>query len=208
MSPTTIPTIVLVFNVVPEDGFDLFEELLERDESPILGKAAIIKGGIREEPLGIGLKRNLLEGLKIQTLKKDVKEKKHLKQVVEKQLKQVVEKEKKTSETRQNVGEQGVPPMQFPESQVDEGVPLTQEGVSETQETVPETQFKQVPVVDVALVEAGNKEDQGHVVDAPIIHKKIRARRPSERILKNKLKNPVFDKDGGGSTNDNPVDLE
>ncbi|KAI3499776.1 hypothetical protein L1887_35586 [Cichorium endivia] len=53
----------------------------------------------------------------------------------------------------------GVPPMQFPE--VDEGVPLTQEGVSEiqdtvleTQETVPKTQFKQVPVVDVALVEA------------------------------------------------------
>ncbi|KAI3738579.1 hypothetical protein L2E82_28616 [Cichorium intybus] len=73
-------------------------------------------------------------------------------------------KGKKTSETRQNVGEQGVPPMQFPESQVDEGVPLTQEGVSETQETVPETQFKQVPVVDVALVEAGNKEDQGHVL--------------------------------------------
>ncbi|KAI3724416.1 hypothetical protein L2E82_36191 [Cichorium intybus] len=105
--------------------------------------------------------------------------------------------------------------MQFPESQVDEGVPLTQEGVSETQdtmletqETVPETQFKQVPVVDVALVEDGNKEDQGHVVDAPVIHKKLKPRRPSERILKNKLKNPVFDKDGGGSTNDNPVDLE
>ncbi|KAI3782267.1 hypothetical protein L2E82_12307 [Cichorium intybus] len=117
-------------------------------------------------------------------------------------------KGKKTSETRQNVGEQGVPPMQFPESQVDEGVPLTQEGVSETQETVPETQFKQVPVVDVGLVEAGNKEDQGHVVDAPVIHKKLKVRRPSERILKNKLKNPVFDKDGGGSTNDNPVDLE
>ncbi|KAI3724402.1 hypothetical protein L2E82_36176 [Cichorium intybus] len=73
-------------------------------------------------------------------------------------------KGKRASETRQNVGEQGVPPMQFPESQVDEGVPLTQEGVSETQdtmletqETVPETQFKQVPVVDVALVEDGKK---------------------------------------------------
>ncbi|KAI3721252.1 hypothetical protein L2E82_32258 [Cichorium intybus] len=85
-------------------------------------------------------------------------------------------KGKTASETRQNVGEQGVSPMQFPESQVDEGVPLTQEGVSETQdtmhetqETVPETQFKQVPVVDVALVEDGNMEDQGHVPQASLL---------------------------------------
>ncbi|KAI3517252.1 hypothetical protein L1887_16465 [Cichorium endivia] len=89
-----------------------------------------------------------------------------------------------------------------------EAIKEIQDTVLETQDTVPETQFKQVHVVDVALVEAGNKEDQGHVVDVPVIHKKLKPRRPSERILKNKLKNPVFDKDGGGSTNENTVDFE
>lgn len=45
---------------------------------------------------------------------------------------------------------------------------------------MPETRFSEVPEVDVVVVEGmyvvdgetGNKEDQGHVVDAPVTHKK------------------------------------
>ena len=35
-----------------------------------------------------------------------------------------------------------------------------------------------------------------------------RKRKPSQRIIKNKLKKAVFDKDGGGSSAANPVSLE
>ncbi|CAH1412800.1 unnamed protein product [Lactuca virosa] len=41
-----------------------------------------------------------------------------------------------------------------------------------------------------------------------LILPKKRKRKPSERITKLKLKKAVFDKDGGGSTCSNPVNLE
>lgn len=35
-----------------------------------------------------------------------------------------------------------------------------------------------------------------------------RLRKPSERIIKMKLKKPVYDEDGGGSSNDKPVNID
>ncbi|KAI3514967.1 hypothetical protein L1887_13715 [Cichorium endivia] len=97
--------------------------------------------------------------------------------------------------------EECAPPMQFPESQFDEGAPLTQHGV-------PATKFEEVFQVDVAVVEGVPMVDnQGHMLDVPISHKELKPRRLYERILKNKLKNLVFDKDGGDSTNDHTMDL-
>lgn len=67
MSPTTIPTIVLVLKPVLEDAFELFDELLERDESAVLGMAAIAGGDVGEEMLGSveaeeGIKHKLSNG--------------------------------------------------------------------------------------------------------------------------------------------------
>lgn len=53
----------------------------------------------------------------------------------------------------------------------------------------------------------GDAADEGQqevVVKGP----KIKKRRPSERIMKQKLKKAVFDKDGRGASSDYPVDLE
>lgn len=53
-------------------------------------------------------------------------------------------------------------------------------------------------------------DDDGNVADdeGHLIVPKTRKRKPSERITKLKLKKAVFDKDGGGSTCSNPVNLE
>ena len=54
-------------------------------------------------------------------------------------------------------------------------------------------------------------EDLFHMVDCgittnvPIIHTKLKPRKPSERIIKIKLRNPIFDKDKSGFTQDKPV---
>ncbi|CAI9296706.1 unnamed protein product [Lactuca saligna] len=75
---------------------------------------------------------------------------------------------------------EGEPLLQFPESQFDEGVPITQDdGVAETQYVVPETQFD---------IENDNLEDQSNVVggigiDVPVIHAKLKPRKPSQRII-------------------------
>lgn len=50
--------------------------------------------------------------------------------------------------------------------------------------------------------------DGGIATDVPIIRTKLKPRKPSERIIKIKLRNLVFDKDGCGSKQDKPVNLE
>ena len=50
-------------------------------------------------------------------------------------------------------------------------------------------------------VDAGDDEVPIHLMGG-------RKRRPSERIIRNKLKKGVYDKDGGGSSAANPVALE
>ena len=52
--------------------------------------------------------------------------------------------------------------------------------------------------------EEGNEADDEGVNNLP----RIRRRRPSERILKKKLKKAVYDKDGGGSSAAKPVHLD
>ncbi|XP_023760232.1 uncharacterized protein LOC111908649 [Lactuca sativa] len=75
---------------------------------------------------------------------------------------------------------EGEPMLQFPESQFDEGVSITQDdGVAETQDLVPETQFD---------IENANLEDQSNVVggigiDVHVIREKLKPRKPSERII-------------------------
>ncbi|CAH1421491.1 unnamed protein product [Lactuca virosa] len=59
-------------------------------------------------------------------------------------------------------------------------------------------------VLNNEVVDDGNvADDEGH-----LIVPKTRKRKPSERITKLKIKKAVFDKDGGGSTCSNPVNLE
>ncbi|CAI9269151.1 unnamed protein product [Lactuca saligna] len=75
---------------------------------------------------------------------------------------------------------EGEPLLQFPKSQFDDGVPITQDdGVAETQDVVPETQFD---------IEYANLEDQsnvvgGIVIDVLVIHGKLKPRKPSGRII-------------------------
>ncbi|CAH1439040.1 unnamed protein product [Lactuca virosa] len=54
---------------------------------------------------------------------------------------------------------------------------------------------------DAADMEGNDADDEGHVPPR-------RTRKPSERIILQKLKKPCFDKDGRGSTSSYPVDLE
>ncbi|XP_023731334.1 histone chaperone cia1-like [Lactuca sativa] len=54
---------------------------------------------------------------------------------------------------------------------------------------------------DAADMEGNDVDDEGHVPPR-------RTRKPSERIILQKLKKPCFDKDGRGSTSSYPVDLE
>ncbi|CAI9269144.1 unnamed protein product [Lactuca saligna] len=75
---------------------------------------------------------------------------------------------------------EGEPLLQFPKSQFDEGVPITQyDGVAETQDVLSETQFD---------IEYANSEDQSNVVggigiDVPVIRAKLKPRKPSGRII-------------------------
>ncbi|CAI9269147.1 unnamed protein product [Lactuca saligna] len=75
------------------------------------------------------------------------------------------------------------PLLQFPKSQFDDVVPITQDdGVAETQDVVPETQFD---------IEYANLEDQSNVVggividvlDVLVIRGKLKPRKPSGRII-------------------------
>lgn len=61
--------------------------------------------------------------------------------------------------------------------------------------------------VDKAEEDGGLADDEGNGTKQPHLAVK-RRRKPSERILKKKLKNVVFDKDGGGMSAANPVSLE
>nr|KAJ0219035.1 hypothetical protein LSAT_V11C300129730 [Lactuca sativa] len=54
---------------------------------------------------------------------------------------------------------------------------------------------------DAADLEGNDADDEGHVPPR-------RTRKPSERIILQKLKKPCFDKDGRGSTSSYPIDLE
>nr|KAJ0210519.1 hypothetical protein LSAT_V11C400167440 [Lactuca sativa] len=54
---------------------------------------------------------------------------------------------------------------------------------------------------DAADMEGNDANDEGHVPPR-------RTRKPSERIILQKLKKPYFDKDGRGSTSSYPLDLE
>nr|KAJ0195375.1 hypothetical protein LSAT_V11C700387360 [Lactuca sativa] len=54
---------------------------------------------------------------------------------------------------------------------------------------------------DATDMEGNDADDEGHVPPR-------RTRKPSERIILQKLKKPCFDKDGRGSTSSYPVDLE
>ncbi|CAH1452235.1 unnamed protein product [Lactuca virosa] len=79
----------------------------------------------------------------------------------------------------------------------DDGDVIEGEGVNHRNEAAGD-------VLNNEVADDGNvADDEGH-----LIVPKIRKRKPSERITKLKLKKAVFDKDGGGSTCSNPVNLE
>ena len=63
---------------------------------------------------------------------------------------------------------------------------------------------------DEMIVGDGEAGDEGNEADDEGVNNlpRIRRRRPSERILKKKLKKAVYDKDGGGSSAAKPVHLE
>nr|KAJ0211097.1 hypothetical protein LSAT_V11C400226380 [Lactuca sativa] len=79
----------------------------------------------------------------------------------------------------------------------DDGDVIEGEGVNHGNEAVGD-------VLNNEVADDGNvADDEGH-----LIVPKTRKRKPSERITKLKLKKAVFDKDGGGPTCSNPVNLE
>ncbi|CAH1425990.1 unnamed protein product [Lactuca virosa] len=87
------------------------------------------------------------------------------------------------------------------EPDVDEG---EGEGVNDGNEDANDVLNNEVADDGNKVVDDGNEaDDEGHM-----IMPKTRKRKPSERITKLKLKKAVFDKDGGGSTCSNPLNLE